>query len=265
MWIEDLVEGIKLEMVYIPAGTFIMGSPGDEKGRQRNEEPRREVTIQPFLMGRYTVTQAQWRYVSTLPRVQIDLASDPSYFKGDLRPVERISWYEAREFCARLSKATNREYRLPSESEWEYACRAGTTTPFYFGETITTELANYYDGSVVYGREPKGIYREKTTEVGTFPPNAYGLFDMHGNIWEWCADHFHENYRRALGNESAWLSSDENARRVVRGGSWFNFPQYCRSANRTPLPPDNRGVSDERDSSNVGFRIVCVPKEIIFP
>ncbi|NMG18798.1 formylglycine-generating enzyme family protein [Brasilonema bromeliae SPC951] len=261
MWIEGLGERIKLEMVYIPAGTFIMGSPGDEKGRQRNEEPRREVTIQPFLMGRYTVTQAQWRYVSTLPRVQIDLASDPSYFKGDLRPVERISWYEAREFCARLSKATNREYRLPSESEWEYACRAGTTTPFYFGETITTELANY-DGSLVYGRGSKGIYREKTTEVETFPANAYGLFDMHGNIWEWCADHFHENYKRALRNETAWLSSDENARRVIRGGSWYSSPKFCRSANRTPLPPHERG--DPSGIEGTGFRIVCVPESNLF-
>ena len=191
------------------------------------------------------------------------MSSDPSYFKGNLRPVERISWYEAKEFCARLSRATNREYRLPSESEWEYACRAGTTTPFYFGKSITTKLANY-DGSIVYNREQKGIYRERTTEVGTFPPNNYGLFDMHGNVWEWCGDHFYENYTKALSNESAWLSMNENARRVVRGGSWFNSPDRCRSANRTPLAPDNRGVSEERNSSNVGFRIVCVPKEIAY-
>jgi formylglycine-generating enzyme required for sulfatase activity len=262
IWIEDLGKGIKLEMVYVPKGTFTMGSPVDEKGREKNEEPQRKVTIQPFLMGQFPVTQALWKYVSTLPRIEIDLPSDPSYFKGNLRPVERVSWYEAKEFCVRLNSLTNREYRLPSESEWEYACRAGTTTPFYFGKSITTELANY-DGSLVYGRGQKGIYREKTTEVGTFPPNNYGLFDMHGNVWEWCADHFYENYSRALGNESAWVSKDENARRVVRGGSWFNSPERCRSANRTPLSPDNRGVSERRDSSNVGFRIVCVPKEII--
>ncbi|MGB3656171.1 MAG: SUMF1/EgtB/PvdO family nonheme iron enzyme [Rivularia sp. (in: cyanobacteria)] len=263
MWIEDLGKGIKLEMVKVPFGTFTMGSPAYEKGRQKNEEPQRKVTIQPFLMGRFPVTQALWKYVSKLPRVEIDLPSDPSYFKGNLRPVERISWYEAREFCARLSKATNREYRLPSESEWEYACRAGTTTPFYFGKSITTKLANY-DGSYVYGRELKGIYRERTTEVGTFPPNNYGLFDMHGNLWEWCADHFHENYKRAPKNESAWFSNNENARRVIRGGSWFNAPKRCRSANRSPLSPDNRGVSEGRDSSNVGFRIVCVVKESVY-
>lgn len=255
MWIEDLGNGIKLEMVYVPSGTFTMGSPADEKGRQKNEEPQRKVTIRPFLMGRFLVTQALWKYVSTLPRVGIDLPSDPSYFKGNLRPVERISWYEAREFCARLSRATNREYRLPSESEWEYACRAGTTTPFYFGKSITTKLVNY-DGSIVYNREQKGIYRERTTEVGTFPPNNYGLFDMHGNVWEWCADHFHENYRKALSNESAWYSNNENAKRVIRGGSWFTSPKRCRSANRSFFLPDKRTAPSGIEGP--GFRVVCM-------
>jgi formylglycine-generating enzyme required for sulfatase activity len=187
MWIEDLGEGIQLEMIYVPGGSFRMGSPAREEGQGPDERPQREVTIQPFLMGRFMVTQSQWKRVSTFTRIQVDFESDPSFFKGNLRPVEFVNWYEAKEFCDRLSTTTGREYRLPTEAEWEYACRANTTTPFYFGETVTPELANY-DGNYKYGRGPKGQYRKQTTEVGKFPPNAYGLFDTHGNLREWCAD-----------------------------------------------------------------------------
>jgi formylglycine-generating enzyme required for sulfatase activity len=184
---EDLGNGISLEMVAIPGGTFMMGAPMNEKGSTDDERPQHQVTVQPFFMGRYPVTQAQWRAVAALPQVNKELDPNPSYFKGDDRPVERISWYDALEFCARLNFRINftaeRDYRLPSEAEWEYACRAGTTTPFYFGETITTDLANYR-GNSTYGNAPQGEYREETTTVGSFPPNAFGLYDLHGNVWE---------------------------------------------------------------------------------
>ncbi|NJL88217.1 MAG: formylglycine-generating enzyme family protein [Leptolyngbyaceae cyanobacterium SM1_1_3] len=160
-----------------------------------------------------------------------------------------MSWYEAVEFCARLSKQTGQEYRLPSEAEWEYACRAGTKTPFYFGETITTELVNY-NGNYTYKNAPKGKYREQTTSTGTFPSNAFGLYDMHGNVWEWCLDHWHENYTGAPSDGSAWLSSGESNLRLLRGGSWCYLPSDCRSAYH------NGGDPDIRDDS-LGFRVAC--------
>jgi formylglycine-generating enzyme required for sulfatase activity len=210
-------------------------------------------------MGKYPVTQSQWRVTSALPKVDRDLDSDPSSFKGGDRPVERVSWRDAIEFCKRLSKKTGRAYRLPSEAEWEYACRAGTTTPFYFGNTITTDLANYrgtdweYEGKTYpgfYGQGPRGSYREQTTDVGIFPPNAFGLYDMHGNVWEWCLDHWHDTYKDAPTDGSAWLSKNDNQSRLLRGGSWFNDPWDCRSAYR------GRGDPDGRDDG-IGFRVVC--------
>ncbi|MGC8715225.1 MAG: formylglycine-generating enzyme family protein, partial [Leptodesmis sp.] len=166
------------------------------------------------------------------------LDPDLSSFKGENRPVEKVCWYGAIEFCDRLSQYTGRPYRLPSEAEWEYACRAGTTTPFHFGETITTDLANYcgedrkeYGWSGSYGRGPKGIYRQETTTVGSFGvANAFGLFDMHGNVWEWCLDHWHENYKGAPTDGSAWVKGGNSDLRLLRGGSW---------------------------DDNIGFRVVC--------
>jgi formylglycine-generating enzyme required for sulfatase activity len=170
-----------------------------------------------------------------------------------------VPWQEAVAFCEKLCQQAGRTYRLPSEAEWEYACRAGTTTPFHFGATMTTDLANYrgtdweiggstYPGN--YGQGPHGVFRETTTEVGSFPPNAFGLYDMHGNVLEWCADHWHDNYDGAPTNGTAWLSSDESARRLLRGGSWYYYPRLCRSANRISRPPAGRSYS-------VGFRVVC--------
>ena len=201
-------------------------------------------------MGKFPVTQSQWKAIADFPKVNIDLNPDPSTFKGANRPVETVSWDDAIEFCARLSKKTEKTYRLPSEAEWEYACRAGTTTPFYFGETITTDLANY-NGNYTYGSAPKGEYRQQTTDVGKFPANPFGLFDMHGTIWEWCQDEWHKNYNGAPKDGSAWLVDNDNQTRLLRGGSWSNDPRLCRSAYRN---------YDARDSrySFVGFRVVLV-------
>jgi formylglycine-generating enzyme required for sulfatase activity len=241
--VEALGNNITLEMLPIPGGKFLMGSPETEADRRDNESPQHEVTIAPFYMSKFPITQAQWKVVAALPKINRDLKLDPSSFKGVKRPVEQVSWWEAIEFCDRLSQKTGSAYRLPSEAEWEYACRAGTTTPFYFGETISKDQASL--GS-------------QTTDVGSFPANAFGLHDMHGNVWEWCLDHWHSNYEGAPLAEppgtgidgSAWLSDQEDTRRVLRGGSWFDYPLICRSAYRNLYSPDDRDV-------NLGFRVEC--------
>ena len=227
---EDLGNGVFLDMVFIPNGTFQMGSPDTEVDGFNFAGPQRRVTVASFFMGKYEVTQAQWEAVAALPQINLSLNPNPSSFKGANRPVENVSWNEAMEFCARLAKKTGRAYRLPSEAEWEYACRAGTTTPFYFGETITTDLVNY-DGNYPYGNAPKGIYREQTTDVGSFPPNAFGLYDMHGNVYEWCADAWHENYQGAPSDGRVWEGGDDKYR-VRRGGTCGSNAVECRSANR---------------------------------
>jgi formylglycine-generating enzyme required for sulfatase activity len=250
--VEDLGNGISLELVEIPGGEFWMGSPEEEEGSYSDERPRHEVKVSPFLIGRYPVTQAQWRAVASLTKVERDLNPEPSYFKGDSRPVECVSWYEAVEFCQRLSRATEKEYRLPSEAEWEYACRAvtsplfkggqgGSYPPFHFGEKISPALANYIEGA-----------RGRTTTVGRFQvANSFGLYDMHGNVWEWCADHWHESYEGAPTDGSAWLSENDNDSRLVRGGSWYILPGTCRSACRSHYyPRDYNGYLD------IGFRVV---------
>ncbi|MGK7918325.1 MAG: formylglycine-generating enzyme family protein, partial [Prochloraceae cyanobacterium] len=193
---QDLGNGVTLDMVAIRGGKFLMGSPTEEEGSFDCERPQHEVTIQPFWMSKFPVTQALWRAIAELPKVDRHLNLEPSSFQGDNLPVESVSWYDAVEFCSRLSRETGRSYRLPSEAEWEYAARAGTTTPFHCGETIETKLANYR-GSATYANEPQGEYRGETTPVGSFPPNAFGLYDMHGNVWEWCADIWHDNYSGA--------------------------------------------------------------------
>ncbi|WP_017718612.1 bifunctional serine/threonine-protein kinase/formylglycine-generating enzyme family protein [Kamptonema formosum] len=236
---ENLGGGIILEMVSIPGGTFTMGSPKTEEGRFDSESPQHSVTVEPFFMGKYAITQAQWKAVALLPKVSGDLNPDPSYIKGANRPVEYVSWNDAVEFCARLSEQTGRNYRLPSEAEWEYACRAGTTTPFHFGETITSDLANY-DGNYTYASGRKGKYRKRTTDVGSFPPNAFGLYDTHGNVWEWCADPWHDDYTGAPSDGSVWEAGGNKNRRLLRGGSWYYFPRRCRAAFRCWFVPDFR-------------------------
>lgn len=257
---EDLGNDLILEMVEIPGGTFMMGTDDGEIERLvkkfdveyfRWERPIHEVSVSPFLMGKYPITQAQWKAIASLNKIDLDLKPDPSYHKGDELPVEKVTWYECVEFCKRLSQLTGREYKLPSEAQWEYACRAGTTTPFHFGASITTELANY-NGNYVFASEPKGQYRSETTAVGQFPPNAFGLYDTHGNVWEWCADDWHSNYEGAPSDGSAWISDDNNATKILRGGSWDFNPYACRCANRLNLIARDFNLI-------VGFRVVSAP------
>jgi formylglycine-generating enzyme required for sulfatase activity len=252
----DVGSAIPLHMVLIPGGTFLMGSPPDEIDRRETESPQHEVTISQFFMGRYPITQGQWSVVAKMPRIERNLKPEPANFKGDNHPVERVSWYDAVEFCARLEKHTNRPYRLPTEAEWEYACRAGTTTPFYFGKTLTDELANY-NASSTYANGPEGKSHRRTTPVDYFGiANAFGLSDMHGNVSEWCQDHWHDNYVNAPTDGSAWLTGRENAGRVLRGGSWHYDPRYCRSADRNEVGPVNRDDA-------FGFRVVCSAPRIL--
>jgi formylglycine-generating enzyme required for sulfatase activity len=272
---EDLGYDTNLEMVYIPRGKFIMGSPEIEAESLDSERPQHQVTIKPFFMGKYPITQVQWQAVARLPKIHYDLDSSPSRFKGENRPVEQISWYQAIEFCARLSQKTGRSYRLPSEAEWEYACRARKTTPFHFGETITTDLANYRgigdrenNWSDSYDRGSKGIFRQQTMSVGSCGvANAFGVYDMHGNVWEWCADPWHDRYQGAPTDGKVWddtcsdrryqnsidllvNTKDDRQTRLLRGGSWDSDPWNCRSACRINLAPD-------RSFANYGFRVVC--------
>ncbi len=257
---EELAQGVFLDMVSIPGGTFWMGTTGRElkdEGNEsyqnwiQNERPRHQVTIEPFFMGKYAVTQAQWKAIAQLPKINRDLKLDPSKFKGNNRPVEQISWDDAIEFCDRLTRKTGERYRLPSEAEWEYACRAGTTTPFHFGETITPDLANY-DGNDTFANVAKGKYRKTTIDVGSFPPNAFGLYDMHGNVLEWCADPWHNSYINAPIDGCVWeMESDrEKTARVLRGGSWFIGPRRCRAAFRYG---DGRNISDNRRGFRLAF------------
>ena len=264
-FVEDLGDGTKLDMVAIPGGTFMMGSPEDEEGSLSRERPQHEVTVPSFFMGKYQVTQAQWKAVTKLPQVEKELEENPSSFKGDNRPVEQVSWNDAVEYCKKLSQKTGRTYRLPSEAEWEYACRAGTTTPFHFGETITTDLANYcgtdneqYNWSGSYGRGSKGVYRKETTPVGSFEvANDFGLYDMHGNVYEWCLDDWHDSYENAPTDGRAWFDNENNnlsqkqGRSVLRGGSWLHYPDHCRTAYRI-------GYRRVNISYDFGFRLVCV-------
>jgi formylglycine-generating enzyme required for sulfatase activity len=247
---EDLGSGVRLTLMLIPADEFIMGAPEDEPESDDRERPQHLVRVSQFLLGCYPVTQEQWRVVAGYQEIDKELNPDSSRFKGDKRPVERVSWDDAQEFCQRLSTKTGKNYRLPSEAEWEYACRAGTLTPFSFGEIITTEVANY-NGNYTYSNGLQGKYCEETTDVGTFPANDWGLYDMHGNVVEWCEDDWHGSYNGATDDGSAWVDSEQiNVNKLLRGGSWGNFPWNCRSATRNNLTRDFI-------NHDVGFRVCC--------
>lgn len=253
---------VPLSLVRIPQGQLWMGAQKNEEGAYDDEYPRHQVSVPSFWMGQYPVTQRQWQAIAGLSKVKVDLDPECSYFKGETLPVECMTWYQAIEFCERLSRHSGQDYRLPTEAEWEYACRVGTETPFHFGATITTDLANYqgqdweYKGKTYpgkYGQGPYGEFRERTTPVSQFAgSNAFGVFDMHGNVWEWCLDHWHDHYMNAPTNGTAWLNTNDNHSRVLRGGSWINDPRDCRSATRLRYGPDGQL------SSVVGFRVVCV-------
>ena len=247
---EDLGNGVTLEMVDVPGGTFLMGSHDSEPGRHVSEGPQHSVSVAAFQIGKFEVSQAQWRVVAGLPKVRRNLRADPSRFKGENLPVEQVSWDDAVEFCERLSRFTERAYRLPTEAEWEYACRSGSTTPFAFGETITPHLVNH-GGDGLDKTPPKELYKPNTIPVGSLgAPNAFGLFDMHGNVWEWCIDNWHDSYHGAPTDGRAWGGGDPGSR-VARGGSWYYVADYCRSANRGRSSPDNKRTV-------MGFRVVSV-------
>jgi formylglycine-generating enzyme required for sulfatase activity len=236
---EDLGNGVVLEMVYIPGGTFMMGSPATEKYSFDRERPQHQVTVQTFHAGKYPITQKQWQAV---------MGNKPSWFEGEKLPVETVSWKKAVEFCAKLSQKTGKKYRLLSEAEWEYACRAGTITPFYFGETITFNVGNY-NGNEPYHSGQSGVNRQRTTNVGSFPPNAFGLYDMHGNVCEWCSDRRHNDYSDAPSDGSSWETGTDDYR-VLRGGSWGYSAGYCRSTNRY-------WYLSSLGSKYWGFRVAC--------
>jgi formylglycine-generating enzyme required for sulfatase activity len=272
---------LDLQLVVIPAGSFLMGSPTSEEGHQADEGPQHEVKLESFWLGRTPITQAQWREVAGwepingqepwLHKLDPDPVSnlpEANRFLGDQRPVVNVNWFEAMEFCYRLSQRSGKKYTLPSESQWEYACRAGNTTPFHYGETLSAEQANY-NATYTYGRGRQGKSRGQTTVVGSFAANAWGLHDMHGNVWEWCTDHWHRSYtlgqQKAPADGSPWLDVSEKGMagkdgkmaddffRVLRGGSWLYRPVYCRSASRFNSFPAFA-------FDYFGFRVCCLPR-----
>lgn len=254
---ENLKDKAKLEMVQIPAGEFLMGSVQDERNSiHENELPQHKVNLPEFYLGKYEVTQAQWKVVASLPKINIDLKADPSEFKDDDLPVESITWDEAVEFCARLSQATGRQYRLPSEAEWEYACRAGTTTRFSFGSSISPRYTNYPEKGQVVGVKPEDYDRGQPLPVGSLnAPNAFGLYDMHGNVMEYCQDIWHENYQNAPTDGRAWLTEGAPETHLLRGGSWEVWPVVACSAYRLDAKLDWK-------RSDTGFRVaMTAPKK----
>lgn len=269
---EELGDGIQLEMIKIPAGTFQMGTADSEmeavkanclkyceneerravvEAAVKTESPQHSAEMPEFYMGKYEVTQAQWRALMKPRKNRKDL-DNPSKFNNDAnKPVEQITWEEAVEFCKNLSQKTGRKYRLPSEAEWEYASRAGTATPFAFGGTVNTNLANY-DGTYPYGELPKDTFSGGTRPVGWTQKgaNGFGLHDMAGNVWEWCADYWHDDYQGAPKDAKVWTSENaRNADRVMRGGSWSEPALNCRSASRRRGPKKS-------SHSTIGFRVV---------
>lgn len=251
---ENLGPGNRIEMVQINPGVFEMGSMPNEPYYEKVEGPRHQVQVSGLFISRFEVTQQQWESVATLPRISVDLPLKPSAFPGPDRPVEGITWVQAKEFCARLSRKTRRLYRLPTEAEWEFACRAGTTTPFCFGKTINSALANY-QATKPYAHEGKGQYRRETIPVGKLgAANYFGLMDVHGNVSEWCEDRFGP-YSEAFIMDPTGAKSGND--RVVRGGSWRSYPWQCRSASRV-------GFHKDYKRNDIGFRVV-LPRIVMVP
>ena len=239
---------LPLRMVQIPAGEFLMGSPPTEPQREEKEGPQRSVQVPSFYMGAFTITQKQYQAI---------MGENPSYFTDDdgkdgaNLPVEQVTWQDADVFCQKLSELTGRTYRLPSEAEWEYACRAGTTTPFSFGEKLTTEIANFF-ADFTFTENIEENYRNTPVAVDSFWPNEFGLYNMHGNVSEWCSDDYYDSYNGAPTDANQRGSNSSQASKVIRGGSWFNDTPYCRSASRDKNSQTGR-------SNSFGFRVVCEP------
>jgi formylglycine-generating enzyme required for sulfatase activity len=240
-----------MEFNLISGATFMMGSRDSEPQRM-DEKPQHQVAVLTFFMGKYAVTQAQWRkLMGDAPEGMKNL--DGKFKESDKQPVVMVSWNDAQEFVRQLNTLNDGyTYRLPTEAEWEFACRAGTTTDFAFGDSLSSAQANF-DGNYPYGEAAKGVFRQKTIAVGSFRPNAFGLYDMHGNVWEWCEDWYHETYAGAPTDGSAWLSGGEQKSRVLRGGSWNDDAAYLRSAVRGNGPPGDR-------YNGRGFRVVAVAR-----
>ena len=253
----DLGNNVTMRLVLIPAGKFTMGSPDSEANRSADEGPQHEVTIsKPFYMGVHEVTQEQYQQV---------MGTNPSFFKGAANPVERVSWDDAMEFCRKLSEKTGRKVTLPTEAQWEYACRAGTTTAFNTGDELKASQANAdftaaanpgpWEKALAWVRKVLRIKAKtvgaETLPVGGFPPNGFGLYDMHGNIWEWCADWYGEGYY-ANANNTDPTGPASGSMRVLRGGGWSDHPSICRSAFRNWGDPDARFCY-------FGFRVAVLP------
>jgi formylglycine-generating enzyme len=235
------IPDINLDMLWCKPGAFMMGSPAGEKGRKGNETQHEVTLTKGFYLGKYEVTQEQWEKV---------MGSNPSKFKGATLPVETIKWHDAMDFCKKLTqmeKAAGRlpevwVYTLPTEAQWEYACRAGTTTAYSFGDTITPKQANYDEGKV-----------GKTTSVGTYPVNAWGFHDLHGNVWEWCSD-WYGDYPG--GSVTDPVGPSDGASRVIRGGSWIYFiGRDLRSAGRFRYAPGPRLSARGHRYNYLGFRL----------
>jgi formylglycine-generating enzyme required for sulfatase activity len=236
----DLGEGVAIDLVLVKAGTFQIGSPSSESNRGYDEGPQHEVAITTdFYIGKYEVTQMQYEKI---------IGSNPSHFKDAASPVEKVSWQEANEFCRRLSTSSGKTVRLPTEAEWEYACRAGTTTPFHFGPSLGSDSANI-DGTGPYGGAPVSDYRKRTVAVASFPPNQWKIHDMHGNVMEWCSDFYAASYIPAGDPDKDPAGPESGSSHVLRGGAWTSKAQNCRSADRTQKGPTFR-------SNEAGFRIV---------
>ncbi len=241
----DLGPQVNLEMVKIKAGSFTMGSPDYEAGRE-NDEGQHQVTLtDDYYLGKFEVTQAQWEAV---------MGSNPSSFKGANRPVENVSWHEAKEFCNKLNSLYSGnlprgyQFDLPTEAQWEYACRAGTTTAYFWGNALNGDKANC-NGNYPCGTETKGQYLQRTTDAGSYNANPWGLYDMHGNVWEWCRDW----YGSYSGNARNPAGPAVGSSRVIRGGGWNDYcAGFCRAANRLSGVPGFR-------CNDLGFRLALVP------
>lgn len=248
---ESLGNDVTIDMTYIPAGSFMMGLTEEQNDSyvddsKKAQTPQHLVTLSAFHMGKYPITQKQYQHI---------MGENPSYFKGNNRPVETVPWHRAKDFCQKLSIKTGKVYTLPSESQWEYACRAGSTTLFYCGDNITTEIANYNGNSHGEGII-KRINRKETTDVNLFNPNAFGLYDMHGNVIQWCEDTWHSNYKGAPTNGESWIEDLPAWRfgdyyyHVLRGGSWSTGYMGCHSSSR---------CTGSNIPHIVGLRVVCIP------